>query len=181
MSSRAIMFGVATKRDFAGMEKRRMRAGRLLDKGFSQAEVARRVGASRQSVLRWQRAFEQGGVEALKSAGRAGRKPRLSPEQDRRLAEILTAGPEACGFPTPLWTLPRVARVIRQEFSVACHPTTALRILSQRLGWSCQKPVGRAIERDEDSIRRWKRKTWPAIKKKPAPKGAPSSSSTKAG
>lgn len=175
------MFGMARKRDFKALEQRRLRAAKLLDKGLSQAEVARRVGVSRQSVLRWHEACKKGGASALKAAGRAGRKPRLSPEQDQRLAEILTAGPEAAGFPTPLWTLPRVARVIRREFGVSCHPTTALRILSKRLRWSCQKPVGRAIERDEAAIRRWKRRTWPALKKKPAPKGAPSSSSTKAG
>ena len=39
---------------------------------------------------------------------------------------------------------------------------------------------GRAIERDEPKIRRWKRVEWPAIKKKPAKRAEPSSSSTKA-
>ena len=172
---------MAKKRDFAGMEKRRIRASRLLEKGHTQAEVARRVGASRQSVMRWQRALEQGGTDALKSAGRAGRKPRMTAEQDARLAEILTTGPQEAGFSTPLWTLSRVAKVIRREFGVSCHPTTALRILSKHLGWSCQKPIGRAIERDEAAIAAWKKKTWPALKKRPAPKGASSSLSTKAG
>ena len=47
-------------------------------------------------------------------------------------------------------------------------------------GWSCQRPTGRALERDAEKIRRWKQKRWPEIKKKPARKAAPSSSSTKA-
>jgi transposase len=134
----AIVLGMATKRDFQAMEKRRMKAAGLLEKGMSQAEVARRVGATRQSVMRWQQALEEGGASALKAAGRAGRKPQLNPEQDRRLAEILVAGAQAAGFPTPLWTLPRVAEVIGREFGVKCHPTTAMRLLSKRLGWSCQ-------------------------------------------
>jgi transposase len=95
------------------------------------------------------------------------------------LVKILVAGPEAAGFATPLWTLEGVAKVIRREFGLACHPTTALRVLRDRLGWSCQKPVGRALERDEAAIATWKRKTWPALKKGPAPKAARSSSSTK--
>src|SRR6478672_9893216 len=107
---------MAKRRDFAALEKRRLRASALLDKGLSQAEVARRTGASRQSVMRWQRALTAGGKKALKAAGRAGRKPKLTPEQDAQLAAILTAGPEAAGFPTPLWTLERVAKVIRREF-----------------------------------------------------------------
>lgn len=158
-----------------------MRAFTLLEKGLSQAEVARRTGASRQSVMRWNRLRLSGGRPALKAAGRAGRKRLMTTEQDSKLAEILTAGPEAAGFETPLWTLGRVATVIRRKFGIRCHETTALRILRGRLQWSCQKPVGRARERDEDAIAHWKRRTWPALKKKPAQKDAPSSLSTKAG
>ena len=36
------------------------------------------------------------------------------------------------------------------------------------LGFSVQKPERRAIERDEDAVRSWKRSTWPALKKKPS-------------
>jgi transposase len=167
-------------RDFNALEKRRFRAFDLLEQGLSQAEVARRTGVSRQSVMRWNQSRLSGGKASLRAAGRAGRKPRMTPEQDRRLVDILKAGAQASGFPTPLWTLERVAKVIKREFGIRCHSTTALRILRRRLKWSCQKPVGRAIERDEAAIATWKRKTWPAIKKKPAPKAAPSSSSTKA-
>lgn len=102
------------------MGKRRRRALKLLDKGHRQAEVARRVGVSRQSVKRWADAAREGGPEALAAAGRAGRKPKLSPEQDAELAALLAQGPEACGFPTPLWTIERVARLIRRRFGVRC-------------------------------------------------------------
>lgn len=171
---------MATRRDFKALEKRRFRAMTLLEKGLSQAEVARRTKVSRQSVLRWNCQRLEGGREALRSAGRAGRKPRLDPDQEQALVKVLVAGPGAAGFATPLWTLERVAKVIRREFGLACHATTALRVLRDRLGWSCQKPVGRAVERDEQAIRTWQRKTWPALKKKPAPKAARSSSSTRA-
>jgi hypothetical protein len=40
--------------------------------------------------------------------------------------------------------------------------------------------VGRALEQEEDKIRRWRRQRWTEIKKKPGKKAAPSSSSTKA-
>jgi transposase len=163
------------------MEQRRFRALRLLEKGLSQAEVARRTKVSRQSVLRWNRQRLEGGQDALRAAGRAGRKPRLDSDQQQALVKILVAGPEAAGFATPLWTLERVAEVIREEFGLSCHATTALRVLRDRLGWSCQKPLGRALERDEQAIGTWKRKTWPALKKRPLPKAARSSSSTKAG
>jgi transcriptional regulator with XRE-family HTH domain len=60
------------------METRRRRAARLFAKGVTQADVARELGVSRQSVSRWHEARSQGGVRALKGAGRAGRRPLLA-------------------------------------------------------------------------------------------------------
>jgi transposase len=156
-----------------------MEAARLLEKGYSQSEVARRVGAHRQSVSQWARQLEQGGRRALKKAGRAGRKPRLRPEDLRRIERGLKRGPQALGYETSLWTSWRVAHLIEHECGVKYHLSQAWRILRQ-LGWSCQRPTGRALERDEKKIQQWKRERWPALKKRQKTKAAPSSSWTKA-
>ena len=115
----------------------------------------------------------------MRQAGRAGRKPRLDAAQLERLESQLLAGPEAHGFPTPLWTCPRIARLIADQFGVRYHAGHVWKIL-RALGWSPQRPVGKARERNEGAIRGWQRTTWPRIKKKPANKAAQSSSSTKA-
>jgi transposase len=83
------------------------------------------------------------------------------------------------GYETPLWTCPRVAHLIEQEFGVRYHEGHVWKVLVS-LGWSPQRPTGKARERNEEQIRTWRRKTWPGIKKKPASKGARSSLSTKA-
>jgi transposase len=156
-----------------------MEAARLLAKGYSQSEVARRVGAHRQSVSQWARQLQQGGRRALKKAERVGRKPRLRPEDLRRIERSLKRGPQALGYETSLWTSSRVAHLIEHECGVQYDPSQAWRILRQ-LGWSCQRPTGRALERDEAKILQWKRERWPALKKRPKTRAAPSSSSTKA-
>ena len=46
---------VQYRRDLDAMEERRRKGMALLAKGFSQAEVARMVGVTRMSVLRWER------------------------------------------------------------------------------------------------------------------------------
>jgi transposase len=115
----------------------------------------------------------------LEAVGRAGRKPLLDETQRERLTARLLEGPERLGYETPLWTCLRVAHLIEQEFGVIYHSGHVWKILRQ-LNWSPQRPAGRALERDEEAIAHWKRKTWPAIKKKPKKKGARSSSSTKA-
>lgn len=168
------------KRDFDALEKRRFSALDLVNKGdLNQSEVARRFHVCRQTVSRWMTEYRKGGEEALHQAGRAGRKPALSEEDRARLEELLLEGPERLGYETPLWTCARVAHLIDDEFGVDYHPGHVWKILSD-LGWSCQRPTGRARERNEEEIRRWRRRQWPAIKKKPSGKGARSSSSTKA-
>ena len=79
-------------RDFAAFERRRMRAASLLAKGLSQSEVARQVGAHRQSVSKWAAELEAKGRAGLKKAGRAGRKPRLSAEICARSSRDSNAG-----------------------------------------------------------------------------------------
>src|SRR6185437_1585000 len=51
------------------LEKRRKRGMRLLAEGLWPAEVARRVGVTRQSVLRWTKLTQRGhaGVEATRA------------------------------------------------------------------------------------------------------------------
>ena len=167
------------RRDFAALEGRRLEAARLLKHGLTEAEVARRVGVHRQSVNRWAKQLAEGGRNALKHPGRAGRKPKLTEADRRQIVAGLKQGPEALGFSTSLWTAERVAKLIEETCDVRYHPGHVWRILRQ-LGWSCQQPTGRALERDEVAIARWKRHRWPALKKTLRGKGKRSSSSTKA-
>ena len=148
------------------LERRRMRAAELFEQGLLQVEVAEKLRVSRQSVHRWHEAWQRGGKEALRSAGRKGPEPRLSQGQLEELNTALLAGPGQFGFSTQLWTLSRIAQVIRRLFGVRYHPRHVWRIL-RRMGWSCQRPEARAKERDEREIRRWLSQDWPRIKKGP--------------
>jgi len=170
------------KRDsaqFAQLERRRMKAVKLFDQGLSQAEVARTVGVHRQSASRWHKAWQDHGARALKGAGRAGRKPRLTDEHFRQLECALKQGPEAHAFGTPLWTTRRVATVIQRLAGVRYHEDHVCRLL-QKLGWSCQRPTTQARQRDQQAVARWRKVRWPQLKKKPSRKGASWFSSTRA-
>jgi transposase len=72
-----------------------------------------------------------------------------------------------------------VAHLIEQEFDVHYHEGHVWKILVG-LGWSPQRPEGRARERNEKQILNWKKKVWPALKKKRARRGESWSSSRKA-
>jgi transposase len=92
------------KRDFEALEKRRFQALKLLNQGYNQSEVARRVKVCSQTVSRWSRAVSKRGEKALRAAGRAGRKPQLDGQQREKQITRLIEGPERLGYETPLWT-----------------------------------------------------------------------------
>ena len=126
--------------------------------------------SSAQSVGRWYAAWQAQGTDGLRKAGRAGRKPRLDADQLEQIEHALREGPQALGYDTPLWTAARVADLIERRTPRPVLIRIDIYRLLQQLGWSCQRPVGRALERNERAIRHWKRQRWPAIKKKPLPK-----------
>jgi transposase len=161
---------MSKRRDFGALQKRRMRAANLLRRGFTQAQVAAKLGVSRQSVSRWGATVEAEGPMGLRKAGRAGRRPRLDEAQRSRLIESLKAGALVAGYGTDLWTLKRVGRLIEEDTGLRYSESGVWHVLAS-LGFSCQQPVGRALERDEAGIERWKRKRWPTLKKTPRPEG----------
>jgi len=169
---------MSKRRDYEQMEERRLEGARLLEAGVRQAEVARKLGVRRQSVHKWAEVMASQGKKGLVRVP-TGRKPRLNAVQLAQLAEHLQNGPQAHGYSTALWTTERIARLIKRQFGVRYHRDHVGRLLGQT-GWSCQRPTGRARERKEEEIARWKQVEWPRIKKKPKKKGVPSSSSTRA-
>lgn len=161
------------------LQRRRMRAGRLLLRGVPQAEVARRVAVTRTTVSAWNEQLNCGGLQGLRRRPR-GRPSGLDGRQKVELVRLLKDGALAQGFATELWTLRRVGQLIAEKFGRRYSESQVWRILVG-LGFSSQRPTGRALERDEVAIRHWKRKRWPALKKTPENKAGSSSSSTNRG
>ena len=157
------------------LEARRLEGGRLLQGGVRAAEVARRLGVSRTSVMWWQRALACGGRRGLRGAARTGRPALLNADEQQRLIAALKAGVLSQGYSSDLWTLRRIGKLIETLTGRRYSESGVWRLL-KRLGFSSQRPSGRATQRDEAAIRRWKTKRWPALKKR-LPKRAGSSSS----
>jgi transposase len=149
--------------------KRRVRAGRMLEAGKKPAETAAAVGVARQTIYTWKRILEESGIDALREIDRGGRPGSLDEEQFEQIRRALFDSPTAHGFGTELWTIKRVRLLIERLHGVRFSEVHVWRILG-RLGFSSQKPERRALERNEEAIVRWKKREWPRLKKKPAPR-----------
>lgn len=147
------------------MEERRLEGGRLLKEGkLTKAEIARQLGVTRGSVTAWAKAIEAGGLRQLRQRKSSGRRSKLSSENKKKLKRLLDRGALTAGFPTDRWTLVRVSKLIKKEFDISYHSNSLRRVLD-RLGYSVQKPLPRAAERDEKLVKAWLTKDWPRIKK----------------
>jgi transposase len=168
----------AERRDPQALEERRLHAAELFAQHVHQAEVARILGVSRQTVSRWHGRWQADGTAGLSSRGAPGRTPRVSDAQLAQAEQSLLEGAKAHGFDTDLWTLDRVAEVIWRLTGVRHHPAHVWRLLRHRLDWTLQRPARRAVERDEQAIRQWVARDWPRIKKTPDAARPSSASST---
>jgi transposase len=160
---------VMAKRGLSEAAKKRVKAGRLLLAGKGCAEVALAVGVARQTVYTWKKLLDEGGIDALREVPERGRPAQLDEQQLASVRAAVLQNPSDHGFGTELWTLKRVGAVIERLHGIRFSQTQTWRILGT-LGFSPQKPEKRAIERNEDAVRAWKRSTWPALKKKPSEK-----------
>lgn len=155
----------APKRDAKALTQRRLKAAQCFEKGDSQAEVARRLIVSRAAVHYWYITWEKYGKEGLRSRGHPGPQSKLTPEKARTISRILLGGAGRAGYATELWTLPRIAEVMKKRMRVSYHPGHVWKVI-HALGFTCQKPETRYRDRNEAAIRKWKQEQWPAIKKR---------------
>ena len=153
-------------------EGRRIRGWELIQKGWKQTDIAEALGVTQGAVSQWLKRAKEGGLEGLRRRKAPGAKPRLIPQQKARIPQLLEQGAESFGFRGDLWTCGRIADVIHRTFGVSYDPSHVRRILKD-CGWSPQKPVRRATQRDEVAIEHWKQERWPEVKKKPCRKNAP--------
>lgn len=115
----------------------------------------------------WQQGWQQ--KEIAKGA-----KPHLCASDRAKLPALLAWRAEAFGFSGNVWNSRRVSKVIKQVFGVSYHPDHCGRLLRE-MGWSQQKPLERAAQRNEEAIQDWREQQWPALKKKPSKRSGPSS------
>lgn len=144
-------------------EYRRERAWELKQQGWKQKDIASALGVSQGAVSQWMVRGRLGELEARPAPGKT---PRLSGEEKTELVEVLQAGAEAAGFEGEVWTQRRVRQVIQERFGVSYSERHIGRLLS-KLGFTLQKPVRQASQRNEQAILDWQTQGWTGVKKRP--------------
>lgn len=149
----------------AALDTLRRRVIRAVAGGIPQIQAARVFGVSRQSVNGWYQRWRAGGVRALRARPRGRpREIRLKPYQAATVVRLLTDRcPDQLKLPFVLWTREAVRDLIARRFGVRLSVWTVGRYL-QHWGFTPQKPLRWAYERDPVAVQRWLRKQYPAIR-----------------
>src|ERR1700719_1872597 len=155
------------ERDGAYRVAKRLQAVVLNSEGRTSGDLAPLLAAPRSRVSEWLARYQAFGVEGLLEGHRSGRPLELTLAQRKQLDDILDSGPVAYGLDTGIWTSPMIAWVIEEEFGVQYHPGHVRKLL-HAAGFSAQRPRRVLARADAAAQDKWHRRTYPALKKKPA-------------
>lgn len=148
-------------------EALRIRGVKMLEDGFTQAEVALALGVGERQVRRWKIRFRRGGWKALQKQ-RRGRRPgdqeALTASQQQRLVELIRSeNPDQLRIPALLWTRSSVQELIERECGVLLEVGTVGRYL-RRWGFTLKRPTRRALEADPVVVEAWLSEVYPKIR-----------------
>lgn len=153
----------------------RRQAIRLNKKGHSHVEIASLLEVDRNTVGKWIRAFRKNGMSALKPKKRGpkvGIHQKLSAEQQKMIRRVITdSNPEQYKMPFALWTREAVSSLIKE----ATGQDLDRRLVGKYLkswGFTPQRPVKRAYQRNDAEVKEWLELRYPKIKQKAKEEGA---------
>ena len=152
------------------LEHRRSLAVRRILEGYSTEEVAEFLDVDPRSVRRGFARFRRSGDAGWRAGAVSGRPPRISPTQEKIVLRWVSEQPTEHGFDTELWTGPRLAQLIRQEFGIRLNTRYLCSWLRAR-GFTPQKPQRVARQHDPEVIAEGLRREWPRLQNRPGARG----------
>lgn len=151
----------------AELHERRKQAIAMHKKGMTRLAIAPLVGAHRNTVGEWIQTWKDGGEQALKPAlpGRPkGSGRRLTPDQERDIQRVLKDRcPDQLKLDFALWTREAVRQWVHKRYGIAM-PIRTVGWYLQRWGFTPQKPVRRAYERNPAAVQQWLEQDYPRLR-----------------
>jgi transposase len=113
---------------------RRMLALALVLEGYNRGEAGKLCGMDRQTLRDWVLRYNAEGIAGLCNRIATGPKPRLTPEQEALVAEMVRKGPDLAVDGVVRWRRVDLARVIKTQFHVTLDERSVGAML-RRLGF----------------------------------------------
>lgn len=150
--------------DHTTLEGFRFAAVKLSKRNVPVATIAESFGVTSEAVYIWLKRARTDGVKSLRASKALGPEPALGEKQFSTLLKALRHPASEFGYPTDLWSGPRLRHFIKHEFEIEYHRKHMPRLL-RRLGLNFKFPERRALEQDPKALREWKKRRLPEILK----------------
>ena len=147
-------------------EELRRRVVVAIHGGMKQVEAVEVFGVARKTVWQGLTAYTASGDSGLaaRKRGSQGRRGKLKGWQAAAICNLIRDHhPEQLKLPFVLWTSEAVQRLIARRFSVRLSARSVRRYL-EGCGFTPQRPVRRAYERDPVAVTRWLDQEYPVIR-----------------
>lgn len=143
--------------------------------GLSKQQASEIFGLSRVSIWRYLKEYKNSKEQSFvykKRGVEIGTGSKITKmQEDELVANMLSLTPDELGMPYTLWNSKVVHEYIESNYSLKYNRRTIRKIMT-RLGFSSQKPIKLAYERDPKKIEEWLTVTYPKIKVKAMTEGA---------
>jgi transposase len=148
-------------------EALRLRAIKMVvSDGLKRTEVAASLGVSRVAVSNWVIKYKKEGLGSVQKKKRGRRSQDMKLLQPYQCALIVNLIKDRCPdqikLPFMLWTREAVGMLIEQRFGIKLAVRTVGNYL-KRWGFTPQKPLKRAYERQDTAVKLWLEETYPQI------------------
>jgi len=127
-------FREAARRSKDADSTRRMLALALVLEGYKRGEAGNLCGMDRQTLRDWVLRYNAEGIGGLCNRMAGGPKPRLTPEQEALVADLVRKGPDPAVDGVVRWRRVDLARVIKSRFNVTLAERSVGAML-RRLGF----------------------------------------------
>lgn len=156
----------ARKLNHKTLEEMRIRAVKQVQSGVSPEDITRALGLSSPTIYNWLASYRTGGWQALKAKPISGRPRKLDGKKLKWIYDtIVQKNPLQLRFEFALWTREMIQKIIRDKFGIRMGLSSVSRLLKQ-LGLSCQRPIFKAWQQNEQQVNNWLKKAFPKLKKR---------------
>ncbi len=144
----------------------------VVEEGRSPKDVADIFGIPVQDIYKWRKMYERGGWKELEAKPILGRPRKIDDKQAECIGELIrTETPQSWKMPLALWTRGSIAALIEflygEELCLA-----SVGNLMERIKFSCQRPLRRAREQNQERVQAWITTMFPALLRHAREEGA---------
>ena len=137
----------------------------IMEDGMPQKEAVKVFRVSQAAISKWVNVYKRSGIKGLnkKRQGRPKESGKLAGWQSAWVVRTITDKcPEQLKMPWGLWTREAVQQLIKEKFKVELSISSVSRQL-KKWGFTPQKPIRRAYQRNPKVIAHWMQNDYPEI------------------